>query len=242
MRRRAWATSSGCVGPAGSSARRAGTGGDGAPGQGRWWVCAGCARKTSVTAGTIFDNTRTPLVEWFAAAWWVTSQKYGLSAKGLESALGLGSYQTAWMMLHRFRVARRGCLRREPPAVCVRDGQARRDGHDRRVGRLGSGQRPRLRAREDDPLGQRRPAIPAHVSMPGVHRVASLLKRWLQAPTKARSAHNTSTPTCRSSPSALTGAPRPAAGCSSTGSCNRPSSRRPRPTRPPWADTQTAAK
>lgn len=74
-------------------------------GEGRWWMCAGCARKTSMTAGTIFDKTRTPLQTWFAAAWWMTSQKHGLSALGLQRALGLGSYQTAWMMLHRFRVA-----------------------------------------------------------------------------------------------------------------------------------------
>jgi ISXO2-like transposase domain/Transposase zinc-ribbon domain len=73
--------------------------------QGRWWVCAGCAVKTSVTAGTIFDKTRTPLATWFAAAWWLTTQKHGLSALGLQRALGLGSYQTAWMILHRFRVA-----------------------------------------------------------------------------------------------------------------------------------------
>ena len=74
-------------------------------GQGRWWICARCAVKTSVTAGTIFDKTRTPLETWFAAAWWVTSQKHGLSALGLQRVLGLGSYQTAWMMLHRFRAA-----------------------------------------------------------------------------------------------------------------------------------------
>ena len=49
-------------------------------GHGRLWMCAGCARKTSVTAGTIFEKTRTPLTSWFAAAWWVTSQKHGLSA------------------------------------------------------------------------------------------------------------------------------------------------------------------
>lgn len=72
---------------------------------GRWWMCGGCARKTSVTAGTIFEGTRTPLSSWFAAAWCVTSQKQGLSALGLQRALGRGSYQTAWMMLHRFGVA-----------------------------------------------------------------------------------------------------------------------------------------
>ena len=65
-----------------------------------------CGRQTSVTAGTIFHRTRTPaLPTWFAAAWLVTGQKQGVSALGLQRSLGLGSYQTAWAMLHRFRVA-----------------------------------------------------------------------------------------------------------------------------------------
>ncbi len=40
-----------------------------------------------------------------AAAWYLTSQKHGVSALGLQRVLGLGSYQTAWTMLHRFRRA-----------------------------------------------------------------------------------------------------------------------------------------
>jgi hypothetical protein len=30
-----------------------------------------------------------------AAAWYLTSEKYGVSALGLQRVLGLGSYQTA---------------------------------------------------------------------------------------------------------------------------------------------------
>ena len=60
-----------------------------------------CGRQASVTAGTIFDRTRTPLTVWFAAAWQLTSQKHGISALGLQRVLGLGSYQTAWAMLPR---------------------------------------------------------------------------------------------------------------------------------------------
>ena len=67
--------------------------------------CAGCGRQSSVTAGTIFHRTRTPLTVWFAAAWQLTSQKHGISALGLQRVLGLGSYQTAWAMLHRYRAA-----------------------------------------------------------------------------------------------------------------------------------------
>jgi hypothetical protein len=58
-----------------------------------------------VTAGSIFDKTRTPLKVWLAAAWYITNQKQGVSALGLQRVLGLNSYQTAWTMLHRFRRA-----------------------------------------------------------------------------------------------------------------------------------------
>lgn len=68
-------------------------------------MCRACHHQGSVTAGTIFDKTRTPLRVWLAAAWYLTNQKQGVSALGLQRVLGLGSYQTAWTMLHRFRSA-----------------------------------------------------------------------------------------------------------------------------------------
>jgi transposase-like protein len=68
-------------------------------------MCAGCGHQTSVTAGTIFQDTRTSLVTWFRAVWWVVSQKNGASALGLQRVLGLGSYRTAWTWLHKFRRA-----------------------------------------------------------------------------------------------------------------------------------------
>jgi transposase-like protein len=67
--------------------------------------CAGCGRQTSVIAGTIFQDTRMPLTTWFRAMWWVTSQKTGASALGLQRVLGLGSYETAWAWLHKLRRA-----------------------------------------------------------------------------------------------------------------------------------------
>jgi len=68
-------------------------------------MCRACQHQCTVTSGTIFDKTRTPLRVWLAAAWYVTNQKQGVSALGLQRVLGLGSYQTAWTMLHRFRRA-----------------------------------------------------------------------------------------------------------------------------------------
>ncbi len=69
------------------------------------WMCASCQRATSVTAGTIFHRTHTPLATWFAAIWFVTSQKNGVSAQGLQRVLGFGSYETAWAWLHKLRRA-----------------------------------------------------------------------------------------------------------------------------------------
>jgi transposase-like protein len=67
-------------------------------------ACPICRHQTSVSTGTIFDKTRTPLMTWFEAAWHVSSAKNGMSAKTLERTIGT-SYQVAWMMLQRFRVA-----------------------------------------------------------------------------------------------------------------------------------------
>lgn len=69
------------------------------------WTCAACHRQTSVTAGTIFHHSHQSLRVWFKAIWWVTNQKTGLSALGLQRALELGSYRTAWLMLHKLRHA-----------------------------------------------------------------------------------------------------------------------------------------
>ncbi|PKG86869.1 IS1595 family transposase, partial [Colwellia sp. 75C3] len=69
------------------------------------WVCPTCKHQSTVTAGTIFDKTRTDIRVWFAAIWYITNQKNGVSALGLQRVLGLGSYETAWTMLHRLRRA-----------------------------------------------------------------------------------------------------------------------------------------
>jgi len=67
--------------------------------------CSRCNSQTSVTAGSVFQDTRKPLATWFRAMWFVTSQKNGASALGLQRVLGLGSYRTAWSWLHKLRRA-----------------------------------------------------------------------------------------------------------------------------------------
>lgn len=204
-------------------------------------ICRACRHQSSVTAGTIFDKTRTSLRVWFAAAWYITSQKQGVSALGLQRVLGLNSYQTAWAMLHRFRRAmvrpdrdllggtvevdeaylplRRGAqlkLKGTSPkshnkshlvAIAVAVEVLEPKGFGRiRVRRI---QAPTIDAlmpfvRENvapgasvrtdgsaiygqlrkegfahDPFVILGSKTPAHEPLPGVHRVASLLKRWL---------------------------------------------------------------
>jgi len=68
------------------------------------YVCARCKKETSLITGTIFEGTRVRLVTWFRAAWLVCSSKSGVSAKHLQRELGI-SYPTAWLMLHKLRLA-----------------------------------------------------------------------------------------------------------------------------------------
>ena len=195
-------------------------------------ICPICRHQTSVTAGTIFDKTRTPLKTWFEAAWHISTAKSGMSAKTLERTIGT-SYKVAWMMLHRFRVAMVNNERSQLSGIVeVDESFVGGETHGGKRGR-GTGKsivviaveikqpkgfdRVRMRHIPDssgDSLvpficdmiapgsvvrtdgwkgynsvtdhGYQREIIvqsssgdPAHVSMPGVHRIASLLKRWI---------------------------------------------------------------
>ena len=118
-------------------------------GDGRY-ECAGCHGRTSVTAGTIFDRTRTPLTVWFTACWLFATAKDGISALSLQRSLEIGSYQTAWAMLGRLR------------SVLVRPGRDRLTGRvevdETFIGGEGSRRRFPRSLRIDRP--GRRPAIP----------------------------------------------------------------------------------
>ena len=69
------------------------------------YVCSQCGKQISVTAGTIFHGTRKPLSAWFRAIWYITNQKHGVSALGLQRVLDIKSYTTAWRWLHKLRIA-----------------------------------------------------------------------------------------------------------------------------------------
>lgn len=80
------------------------------------WECGGdkadehgelipCRKQTSVIAGTIMHKTHLPLRQWFLAAHLVTTHSNGISALQLQAKLGIGSYKTAWLLLHKLRRA-----------------------------------------------------------------------------------------------------------------------------------------
>jgi transposase-like protein len=67
------------------------------------WHCRGCGHQASVTAGTVFEDSRKPLRLWFHVMWLMMAHKTGLSAQGLCDVYEFGSYQTAWAWLHKLR-------------------------------------------------------------------------------------------------------------------------------------------
>jgi transposase-like protein len=195
------------------------------------WLCSACRYQASVTAGTIFQDTRLPLTLWFRAIWLVTSQKNGASALGVQRVLGLGCYRTAWAMLHKLRRAMVrpgrdrlcgtvevdetywgaeeegvvGRLTRDKALVIV---AAQHDGQ-RKIGRIRMARIPdltrptlhgfiaqtvepgsvvrtdglaayrELKGYRHDPVVIKGSGKSADELLPRVHRVVSLVKRWL---------------------------------------------------------------
>ncbi len=67
--------------------------------------CADCGVQTSVTARTIFQDTKLALHLWLRAIWQIISQKYGANILRLQRILGLDGYRKAWFWLHKLRHA-----------------------------------------------------------------------------------------------------------------------------------------
>lgn len=68
----------------------------------RAWACASCGDHVYPTAGTIFQDTRTPLQSWFYAIYLFVTTRHGVSAKELQRQLGV-TYKTAWRIGHKIR-------------------------------------------------------------------------------------------------------------------------------------------
>ena len=69
------------------------------------FLCAGCRKEISVTAGTIMHRSHLPLTIWFWAAYLMATHSNGISALQLQNELGLGSYKSAWLLAMKLREA-----------------------------------------------------------------------------------------------------------------------------------------
>ena len=67
--------------------------------------CKNCSYQVSVTAGTIFHKTRTPLRTWFWMIYLLSQNKSGYSVNGLQKFLNIHLYKTAWLMAQKIRKA-----------------------------------------------------------------------------------------------------------------------------------------
>ncbi|RZB31512.1 MAG: hypothetical protein SRB2_04481 [Desulfobacteraceae bacterium Eth-SRB2] len=71
----------------------------------RLFDCRSCRHQTSITAGTIFHKTRVPLLKWYWLIYHMAMDKVGVSIFEMQRLLGIGCYETAWMMAHKVRKA-----------------------------------------------------------------------------------------------------------------------------------------
>jgi transposase-like protein len=68
----------------------------------RAYACAACGDHLYPTAGTVFEDTRTPLQLWFYAIYLFVVTRHGVSGKELQRQLGV-TYKTAWRMGQKIR-------------------------------------------------------------------------------------------------------------------------------------------
>jgi len=69
------------------------------------FICTACRCDISVRAGTVMQDSKLLARVWLTAMWLFATQKDGISAKSLQDNVGINSYQSAWLLLHKLRVA-----------------------------------------------------------------------------------------------------------------------------------------
>lgn len=69
------------------------------------YKCQKCKYQASVTAGTIFHKTKTPLLKWFWLIFRMATSKTGVSIAEMQRELGIKDYKTIWVMAHKIRKA-----------------------------------------------------------------------------------------------------------------------------------------
>jgi transposase-like protein len=71
----------------------------------RLYKCKRCSNRISLTSGTIFHKTRTPLLKWFMLIYRMATSKTGVSINEMARELEIKDYKTVWTMAHKIRKA-----------------------------------------------------------------------------------------------------------------------------------------
>jgi len=75
------------------------------------WQCMKCGPKPrspyrfTLKTGTVFEESKKPLLQWFKVLHLMLTSKKGISALQIHRMLGYGSYKTSWYMCMRLRGA-----------------------------------------------------------------------------------------------------------------------------------------
>lgn len=67
------------------------------------WICRDCGHETTLRSGTVMQNSKLPVYDWFVAMFLLTSTKHTFSAKEIQRQIGRKRYQPVWEMVHKLR-------------------------------------------------------------------------------------------------------------------------------------------
>ena len=71
------------------------------------WQCRACDYRTTLTSGTIFENTKLPLQKWMLALFWMASSKKSISTLEMMRKLNLKRFETVSNLMKKIRLMMR---------------------------------------------------------------------------------------------------------------------------------------
>lgn len=65
--------------------------------------CKNCGYQSTLTTGTMFQNSHLPLLQWFRAIWYIVSCRGAVDATEFQNSVNIGSNRTALNVLNKIR-------------------------------------------------------------------------------------------------------------------------------------------
>jgi len=69
------------------------------------WQCKSCRFRTTIKSGTIMEDSKFSLLDWYKAICLITFSKKGISAKELQRQFDRKWYKSTWLLFHKIRKA-----------------------------------------------------------------------------------------------------------------------------------------